>query len=75
MSSLSPEKRQVLELFSKGRELYKLRRFAEALQYFEKALTVDPTDGPSRTYVERCRHYIQQPPPPDWDGVWVMKTK
>lgn len=49
--------------------------FPEALRYFEQALEVDPSDGPSQVYKERCQEFIKDPPPEDWDGVYVMKTK
>lgn len=72
---ITETKRRVLDLFAKGREAYKLQRFEEALRYFQEALALDPDDGPSQTYAERCRHYLEEPPPPNWDGVWVMKSK
>jgi hypothetical protein len=50
-------------------------KFKEAQKSFAKALKVDPEDGPSKVYFARCKHYIQNPPPEDWDGVFVMKTK
>ena len=31
--------------------------------------------SPARLLAARCRQYEQQPPPSDWDGVFVMKTK
>ena len=42
---------------------------------FERALEVRPDDGPSQTYLGRCREYLESPPPEDWDGVYVMTTK
>ena len=72
---LSTEKKQVLDLFTKGRTAYKLMNFEEALKCFEEALVVLPSDGPSRVYLDRCKHYIQNPPPEDWDGVFIMETK
>lgn len=72
---ITEEKAQVLELFGKGRKLYKLMEFEQAKEYFAKALKVDPDDGPSKVYYARCRHYIENPPPEDWDGVFVMTTK
>ncbi|OHD13574.1 MAG: hypothetical protein A2Z96_00190 [Spirochaetes bacterium GWB1_48_6] len=72
---LSPEKKKVLELFNEGRKCYKLLEFAKAKELFLQALGVDPTDGPSKVYVERCQHYIDEPPEDDWDGVYIMKTK
>ena len=70
-----PEKQKVLALFSEGRKRYKMMDFSGALNHFVEALKVDPVDGPSKVYRERCEHYIENPPADDWDGVFVMKTK
>jgi hypothetical protein len=72
---ISETKTKVLELFNEGRKNYKLMNFKAAKDLFAKALSVDPEDGPSKVYFARCKHYIQNPPPEDWDGVFVMKTK
>jgi len=72
---ISPEKQKVLDFFSEGRKLYKLMNFGEAMKLFAEALRVDPDDGPSKVYYARCNHYMKEPPPDDWDGVFVMKTK
>ena len=72
---ISDEKRKVLELFGEGRKQYKLMNFDKALEYFTQALAVDPDDGPSKVYEQRCKVYIESPPPEDWDGVFVMTTK
>ena len=72
---ISEEKKKVLELFSEGRKNYKLMEFDKAKNCFAEALKVDPDDGPSKVYFARCKHYIENPPPEDWDGVFVMKTK
>lgn len=69
------EKQQVLEHFAQGRRAYKLMNFDEARRCFAKCLEIDPEDGPSKVYYARCKHYIENPPPEDWDGVFVMKTK
>lgn len=72
---ISENKRQIIELFTEGRKLYKLMKFEEALATFAKALKIDPEDGPSKVYFARCKEYIKSPPPEDWDGVWVMTKK
>ena len=72
---ISEQKTQVLEYFAEGRRLYKLMQFEEAKNSFAKALKIDPEDGPSKVYFARCKHYIENPPPQDWDGVFIMKTK
>ena len=72
---INEEKQKILELFSQGRKQYKLMNFEEAKKAFAAALKLDPEDGPSKVYYARCKHYIENPPPEDWDGVFVMKTK
>jgi hypothetical protein len=72
---ISEQKRAVLEFFAEGRRHYKLMNFLEAQRAFGEALKIDPNDGPSKIYYQRCKHYIENPPPEDWDGVFVMKTK
>jgi len=72
---ISETKKKVLELFNEGRKNYKLMKFDVAKDLFAKALSVDPEDGPSKEYFDRCKRYLQNPPPEDWDGVSVMKTK
>lgn len=72
---ISEEKRRVLEYFKEGRRLYTMQKFAEARDAFAKAIAIDKEDGPSRIYWSRCKHLIENPPPPGWDGVFVMKEK
>ena len=52
-----------------------MRKFEAAKEIFAKALQVDKEDGPSKVYYVRCKHYIDNPPPEDWDGVFSMTTK
>jgi hypothetical protein len=28
-----------------------------------------------RIYVDRCMHFKLEPPPENWNGEWIMKTK
>ena len=72
---ISEQKKELLQLFAEGRKQYKLMDFAGARDLFTKALNIDPKDGPSKVYEKRCAHYIENPPPEDWDGVFVMQTK
>ena len=40
-----------------------------------KGLNIIPDDQCCKLYIERCQDYISEPPPEDWDGVFIMKTK
>lgn len=72
---ISEKKRKVLELFEEGRKYYKLMDFSKAKVLFMEALKIDPEDGPSEIYRDRCDYYIKSPPGKDWDGVFVMTSK
>ncbi len=72
---ISEAMKELLAHYNQGLQLYKEAKFKEAIVHFEKALSIIPDDGPSQMYINRCKEYIQSPPPPDWDGVYVMKTK
>ncbi len=65
----------MLEQYNRGLELYKQRKFEEAITYFQKALEVKPDDGPSALYIERCNQFIENPPDDNWDGVVTFTTK
>ena len=66
---------EVLKWFQEGYKHYHTKNWDLALASFGKALSVDPEDTVSKLYVERCEDYQITPPPDDWDGVFVMKTK
>jgi len=72
---ISDTKREVLRLFEEGRNLYKARSFNDAMNRFAEALKLDQEDGPSKVYYARCKMYLENPPPPEWDGVFIMTTK
>jgi adenylate cyclase len=70
--SLTPE---LLATYEEGTRLYRAQRFEEAAARFAEVLAERPADGPSRMYLDRCEDLVAAPPPPDWDGVFVMTHK
>lgn len=64
-----------LDLFGRGYNLYMDKRFADAKEVFKEALKFSQSDPVSELYIERCDEFLAEPPPADWDGVYVMKTK
>ncbi|MDH5654875.1 MAG: tetratricopeptide repeat protein [Spirochaetia bacterium] len=72
---ITKEQEELLLLYNEALALYKKRNFVDARELFKKALKINPDDGPSKLYLERCKEYIKHPPEDDWDGVFVMKTK
>jgi adenylate cyclase len=70
-----PQLMEVVNYFGEGVRLYRQRDFATAIPRFESALARHPGDRLSETYIARCRHMIDHPPPDDWAGVWTMTEK
>ncbi len=64
-----------LKWFNDGFTSYHEKNFSHATEKFEKALAIQPDDLCSKLYIERCKDYLIQPPPEDWDGVFIMTSK
>lgn len=69
------EKMAVVRLFTSGLAAFQCGQWNEAIDWFHQALRIDPTDGPSRFYIERCRYYNHTPPDGKWDGVVRLDKK
>lgn len=69
------KKEEAVALYMDGLSSYRAREWRRAAEYFKKALSLDPDDYVSTMYLERCRLFQSDPPPVDWDGVFVMETK
>ena len=70
-----PNMDDVLELFNAGLMDYRRNDWRKARQNFGSALNLNPSDSVSKLFFSRCRYYLQNPPPTEWNGVWVMETK
>jgi adenylate cyclase len=68
-------KGELIRHFEDGLRAYRNRDFELAIQYFQAAAEIDPTDGPTLLYMERCRDYMVNPPPAEWDGVERRQVK
>jgi adenylate cyclase len=66
---------EVRDLFTEGLARYRRQEWAEAIRAFQQALELVPEDGPSKVFIERCRRFMEAPPPPSWDGVYRLTSK
>jgi RNA polymerase sigma factor (sigma-70 family) len=60
--TLASSKMQAVARYLEGLEHYQARRWEQALPAFTEALHLDPSDGPSRFYQERCEALLAAPP-------------
>ena len=50
--------------------------FNTALGLFKQSEQLEwNAQNPSQLFIERCQAMMQNPPSPDWDGVFVMTSK
>ncbi|MDE0854239.1 MAG: GAF domain-containing protein [Nevskia sp.] len=70
-----PNLDRCLAAYAEGLRAYRLRDWQEGAQAFAEALALNPADYPSQLYLQRCRGYMAQPPPADWDGVRSLDHK
>jgi adenylate cyclase len=55
---------------------YRARRWREALERLARcAAMASHLEGLYDLYRERIESFLQSPPPPDWDGVFVALKK
>ncbi|MGQ9688765.1 MAG: CHASE2 domain-containing protein [Desulfobaccales bacterium] len=64
-----------LKYFAAGLKAYRQRQWEEASRAFWEVLRLQPEDPPSQVFLGRCRFFAAAPPPPDWQGVFVLDSK
>jgi adenylate cyclase len=74
-AEMPPETMQMIGAYEEGKRLYHAREWAKAEQAFRRALAVRPDDRPSLLHLQRIEVFKSTPPPENWDGVFVFKSK
>lgn len=70
-----PHLDDVIDIFHKALTFYRHREWEKGHDLFSKALKLNSNDITSRVYVERCIHFLKNPPHPQWDCAWDMQSK
>jgi adenylate cyclase len=60
------------QYYETGLRYYFDQKWDEALKYFNTVLKYRPGDAPGKVMRERCLRFMQNPPPPEWNGVFVQ---
>jgi len=71
----APSLHKLVELFHKALDVFESRDWKNAESAFTVTLKQFPNDYPSKLYLKFCKHFLQNPPPNDWDGVINIKEK
>ena len=72
---IDPRMKETCDLYAEGLAAYRKRRWDAAAELFDRALSIRPEDGPSRTMKARCLAYRVDPPGENWNGSYTMTSK
>jgi adenylate cyclase len=72
---VAPEMLELVRRFNEGILLYRNREWDNAVELFSELINTYPDDQPTKLYMERAWLYSKNPPPENWDGVFVMASK
>jgi adenylate cyclase len=72
---LSASHEQIIELYHKARDFYQQMKFGKAIGLFGEVLELDKQNKAASIHLVRCQHFLSNPPPADWDGVWRFTEK
>ena len=70
-----PKYDSLLRSFSEAMSAYRSQKWQDAAGQFGVLLESYPGDGPTQVFLQRALDFMEKAPDPDWDGVYVMKTK
>lgn len=74
-SEVNDAARELARLFVQGLAAYIARDFRGAAEQYQAALRLFPEDKPSALLLDRCREFLNAPPPAQWTGVYVATEK
>lgn len=72
---ISDQQHRVIDHYHRARAFYLQRKFAQAIGEFAAVLELDRFDQAAALHIERCRHWLTNPPPDDWSGAWILTEK
>jgi adenylate cyclase len=61
--------------YHKALKLYYKQDFSNAIKLFHRCKQSLTDDHLSLMYIERCKQYLESPPPADWSGIEILKSK
>lgn len=74
-SEVSKAMQDEVRLFHEMRRYYRNQNWDQAELQLMNLQRMSPSTGLYRVYAERVAYFRRNPPPPDWDGVFVFETK
>lgn len=67
--------RRSLDVYHEGLRLYRDRKWNDAIACMQEVKSLDPTCRAAEIYEQRAALYKLNPPPEDWNGVFLSASK
>lgn len=74
-NAFAKDSAEFLETYFAALEHYRNKGFEQAYAAFQYAQGLNTGDIPTQLFLNRCEHFMDNPPAQDWDGVWHMEEK
>jgi adenylate cyclase len=71
----SEKQKKLFSIFAGGIDAYQRQSWGEAVEFFNSALEMNNTDGPSQFYLALSEKHQADPPVTDWDGIVYLNKK
>ncbi len=71
----TPAQKRLVEMFEAALAAYFAKDFSTAIAACEAIQAAFPDDGPTKIILERVKYFMVEPPPVDWNGVYVFTKK
>jgi adenylate cyclase len=75
LDEANSQRRGLCADFAVALAAFRMRRWVEAIEQFEKCITHYGGDGPSSFYKTLCEQYRENPPGEAWDGIVRLTQK
>src|SRR5579862_3589379 len=75
VAAARPNYQALITRFESAMQAYHVQDWRDAAGRFGELLASYPEDGPTQIFLQRALEFLETAPEPDWDGVYVMKSK
>ncbi|MDX2228761.1 MAG: GAF domain-containing protein [Leptolyngbyaceae cyanobacterium bins.349] len=72
---ISDTQKYIIDHYHQARKYYLDRNFPLAMAEFGQVLSIDKDNKAATLHLQRCQHWLQNPPPDSWDGSWALTDK
>jgi len=66
---------ELLSIHNEALEVYRRKKYRNAIESFSKVLSIQPDDSVARVFIERCRQLLKNPELIDEKGIFNITVK